>query len=146
MVWIPMIPALLLSIKSDPLSPPQKTIPPNPRPIHHFKAFAIHVVKDIRPVRLLIQDLRVSFSESNISQRIEVAFVDVVDCHDGEWRVSSVDIFRSGRIGIPDREKHEYTEYFVAFNPDQGTETLAKNLAHIVIPKGSVLELRAHRV
>ena len=52
----------------------------------------------------------------------------------------------SGRIGIPDRQKPEYTEYFVVFDVEEGNNIFAANLSNIVIPDGNRLELRVDDV
>ncbi|KAJ7855805.1 hypothetical protein B0H13DRAFT_1902960 [Mycena leptocephala] len=75
------------------------------------------------------------------------------DCRDNEWRASSIEIFKelqvsigqldgSGRIGVPDSEEPEYTEYFVTFHVDDKTETFPQNLSNIIIPDGNKPELR----
>ncbi|KAJ6626618.1 hypothetical protein B0H10DRAFT_1941637 [Mycena sp. CBHHK59/15] len=56
----------------------------------------------VKAVQLLIDDNRTTFSDMNVSQRVDVTVVDLVDCNDS-----------SGRIGVPDRHDPSYTEYFM---------------------------------
>ncbi|KAJ7798102.1 hypothetical protein B0H14DRAFT_2908232, partial [Mycena olivaceomarginata] len=101
------------------------------------------VQRDVRLVQLLIQDRRATSFELNVAQR----------CRNNEWRASSTELFNEfqasvgrlegfGRMGIPDRQKPEYTEYFVIFNVEEGNDLFAANLSNIVIPDGNRLELR----
>jgi hypothetical protein len=52
----------------------------------------------------------------------------------------------SGRMGIPDCQKPEYTEYFVVFDVEEGNNIFAANLSNIVIPDGNRLKLRVDDV
>ncbi|KAJ7925385.1 hypothetical protein B0H13DRAFT_1863223 [Mycena leptocephala] len=112
---------------------------------------------DVRKVQLRIRDRRSGSSEFNVIQRVNINLVDNIDCRDNEWRASSRQIFEeiqasigqldgSGRIGVPDSEEQEYTEYFVTFNAEDKTETFAHNLSNIIIPDGNKLELRVDPV
>ncbi|KAJ7846556.1 hypothetical protein B0H13DRAFT_2362919 [Mycena leptocephala] len=110
---------------------------------------------DIRDVQLRIRDRRSRSSEFNVIQRVNIHVVDNVDCRDNEWRASSDEIFSQlqasiaqldGRIGVPDSEEREYTEYFVTFNTEDKTETFSHNLRNIIIPDGNKLELRVDPV
>ncbi|KAJ7882942.1 hypothetical protein B0H13DRAFT_1890644 [Mycena leptocephala] len=112
---------------------------------------------DVRNVQLRIRDRRSGSSEFNVTQRVNINLVDNIDCRDNEWRASSRQIFEelqasigqldgSGRIGVPDSEEQEYTEYFVTFNAEDKTETFAHNLSNIIIPDGNKLELRVDPV
>jgi hypothetical protein len=129
---------------------------------------------DVRNVQLRIRDRRLGSSEFNVIQRVNINLVDNIECRDNEWRASSRQIFEelqasigqldgifpsnplcsyvtiiiigSGRIGVPDSEEQEYTEYFVTFNAEDKTETFAHNLSNIIIPDGNKLELRVDPV
>ncbi|KAJ7776693.1 hypothetical protein B0H14DRAFT_3164436 [Mycena olivaceomarginata] len=111
------------------------------------------VQRDVRPVQLLIQDRRARSFELNVAQRVNLNFFDATECRNNEWRASSTELFNelqasvgrlegSGRMGIPDRQKPEYTEYFVVFDVEEGNNIFAANLSNIVIPDGNRLELR----
>ncbi|KAJ7790003.1 hypothetical protein B0H14DRAFT_2626508 [Mycena olivaceomarginata] len=93
-----------------------------------------NIQPDVRNVQLRIRDRRFGSSEFNVIQRVNLNFVDHVDCRDNEWRAS--------RIGVPDSEEREYTEYFVTFNVEDKTETFSHNFPNIIIPDGNKLELR----
>ncbi|KAJ7843453.1 hypothetical protein B0H13DRAFT_1909380 [Mycena leptocephala] len=91
--------------------------------------------------------------EFNVVQRVNINVVDTVDCDENEWRASSMEIFNelqasiaqldgAGRIGVPDSEEQEYTEYFVTFNVEDKAKIFSPNLRNIIIPDGNKLELR----
>ncbi|KAJ7906907.1 hypothetical protein B0H13DRAFT_1880134 [Mycena leptocephala] len=108
---------------------------------------------DIRNVQLRIRDRRSRSGEFNVVQRVNINVVDTVDCDENEWRASTMEIFNelqasiaqldgAGRIGVPDSEEQEYTEYFVTFNVEDKTKIFSHNLRNIIIPDGKKLELR----
>ncbi|KAJ7791510.1 hypothetical protein B0H14DRAFT_2624890 [Mycena olivaceomarginata] len=110
-----------------------------------------NIQSDVRNVQLRIRDRRSRSNEFNVIQRVNLHFVDNVDCRDNEWQASSMQIFKElqtsigqldGRIGVPDSEEHEYTEYFVTFDVEDKTETFSHNPSNIIIPDGNKLELR----
>ncbi|KAJ6618095.1 hypothetical protein B0H10DRAFT_1947888 [Mycena sp. CBHHK59/15] len=107
----------------------------------------------VRVVQLLIQDRCTPSSEMNVAQRINLNVVDKLECQANEWRVHSVETFKqlqtsigrldgSGIIGVPDHQNPEYTEYFVTFNDEEGTEMFATTSSNIIIPEGNRLDLR----
>ena len=49
-------------------------------------------------------------------------------------------------MGVPDRQKPKYTEYFVVFDVEEGNSIFAPNLSNIVVPDGNRLELRVDDV
>ncbi|KAJ7892163.1 hypothetical protein B0H13DRAFT_2340259 [Mycena leptocephala] len=114
-----------------------------------------YIQPDVRNVHLRIRDRRSESNEFNVIQRVNINLVDNVDCRDNEWRASSIEIFKElqasigqldGRIGVPDSEEPEYTEYFVIFNVKDKTETFSQNLSNIIIPDGNKLALRVDPV
>ncbi|KAJ7486390.1 hypothetical protein B0H11DRAFT_2192366 [Mycena galericulata] len=126
--------------------------PVHDEPVQQFSSDSEHPLKSIQ---LLVEDQRSTSSIMNVSQRVDVKLVDVHGCQDGEWHASSVDIFRalqssmgrlqgSGRIGIPDRQSSNYTEYFITFNDDEAT--FAPHLTNLVVPKENRLSLRVHHL
>ncbi|KAJ7748725.1 hypothetical protein B0H14DRAFT_3167048 [Mycena olivaceomarginata] len=115
------------------------------------------VQRDVRPVQLLIQDQRARSFELNVAQRVNLNLFDATECRNNEWRASSTELFNelqasvgrlegSGRMGIPDRQKPKYTEYFVVFDVEEGNNIFAANLSNIVIPDGNRLELRVNDI
>ncbi|KAJ7511369.1 hypothetical protein B0H11DRAFT_2183351 [Mycena galericulata] len=147
--------ALQLLRKSDPVVYIEQiiaTAPVHDEPVQQFSSDSEHPLKSIQ---LLVEDQRSTSSIMNVSQRVDVKLVDVHGCQDGEWRASSVDIFRalqssmgrlqgSGRIGIPDHQSSNYTEYFITFNDDEAT--FAPHLTNLVVPKENRLSLRVHHL
>ncbi|KAJ7498438.1 hypothetical protein B0H11DRAFT_2381793 [Mycena galericulata] len=128
------------------------TAPVHDEPVQRSSSDSEHPLKAIQ---LLVEDQRSTSSIMNVSQRVDVNLVDVHGCQDGEWRASSVDIFRalqgsmgrlqgSGRTGIPDHQSSNYTEYFITFNDDEAT--FAPHLTNLVVPKENRLSLRVHHL
>ncbi|KAJ7843187.1 hypothetical protein B0H14DRAFT_2585828 [Mycena olivaceomarginata] len=102
-----------------------------------------NIQPDVRNVQLRIRDRRFGSSEFNVIQRVNLNFVDHVDCRDNEWRATDANYYKAQvRIGVPDSEEREYTEYFVTFNVEDKTETFSHNFPNIIIPDGNKLELR----
>ncbi|KAJ6538293.1 hypothetical protein B0H10DRAFT_2141123 [Mycena sp. CBHHK59/15] len=115
-----------------------------------------HIPDPLKAIQLLIDDRRSSFGPTNTSQRILVAMVDSKECEEGEWRANAAEILEAlqmslskiqgkGRIGVPDRLDHKYTENFVDLDPNEDVQAVKSNPTYLVIPKDSRLNLRVDR-